>query len=70
ALSISSDNLVNKYLIENFSAQLQNPEGKSFYGFQIMMENIYSEVYSMMVDAFFKDPKNIPLFRQIGNFLE
>ncbi|CAI4500605.1 ALS_1a_G0022050.mRNA.1.CDS.1 [Saccharomyces cerevisiae] len=70
ALSISSDNLVNKYLIENFSAQLQNPEGKSFYGFQIMMENIYSEVYSMMVDAFFKDPKNIPLFKEIANLPE
>lgn len=56
ALSISSDNIVNKNLIEKFSAQLQNPEGKSFYGFQIMMENIYAEVYSMMVDCLFRRP--------------
>ncbi|CAI2011073.1 hypothetical protein SEUBUCD646_0G04310 [Saccharomyces eubayanus] len=70
ALSISSDNIVNKNLIEKFSAQLQNPEGKSFYGFQIMMENIYAEVYSMMVDAFFEDPKNIPLFKEIATLPE
>ncbi|KAL3232100.1 Ribonucleoside-diphosphate reductase small chain 2 [Nakaseomyces bracarensis] len=60
-----TDHATNKNIVEKFSAELQNPEGKSFYGFQIMMENIYDEIYSMMVDAFFHDVKNIPMFKQV-----
>ncbi|CAB4255761.1 similar to Saccharomyces cerevisiae YJL026W RNR2 Ribonucleotide- diphosphate reductase (RNR), small subunit [Maudiozyma barnettii] len=48
-----SEEVLNHHLIEKFSAELQNPEGKSFYGYQIMMENIYDEIYAMMVDAYF-----------------
>lgn len=65
AISSWTDHVANKNIVEKFSAELQNPEGKSFYGFQIMMENIYDEIYSMMVDAFFQDVKNIPLFKTI-----
>lgn len=60
-----NEETVNNHLIEKFSAELQNPEGKSVYGFQIMMENIYDEVYSFIVDAYFQGPENVPFFKQV-----
>lgn len=65
AICSRTDNIVNKNIVEKFSAELQNPEGKSFYGFQIMMENIYDEIYSMLVDALFTSVDNIPLFKAV-----
>lgn len=59
AILTLNEEVVNNHLIEKFSAELQNPEGKSFYGFQIMMENIYDEVYSFIIDAYFNGQENI-----------
>lgn len=57
AFFAASDGIVNENLIENFSAEVQIPEAKCFYGFQIMMENIHSETYSLLIDTYIKDPK-------------
>ena len=39
----------------NFSSKEQSSEAKYFYGFQIAIENIYSEVYSLLIDTYVKD---------------
>ncbi|GMM38882.1 ribonucleotide-diphosphate reductase subunit [Saccharomycopsis crataegensis] len=57
AFFAASDGIVNENLVENFSAEVQAPEAKCFYGFQIMMENIHSETYSLLIDTYVKDPK-------------
>lgn len=57
AFFAASDGIVNENLVENFSAEVQIPEAKSFYGFQIMMENIHSETYSLLIETYIKDPK-------------
>ncbi|KAI3404394.2 RNR2 [Candida oxycetoniae] len=57
AFFAASDGIVNENLVENFSAQVQIPEAKAFYGFQIMMENIHSETYSLLIDTYIKDRK-------------
>ena len=41
--------------IENFVNEVQYSEAKFFYGFQIMMENIHSETYSLLIDTYVKD---------------
>ncbi|CCF57823.1 hypothetical protein KAFR_0D01760 [Kazachstania africana CBS 2517] len=58
AATTGEANLVN-HLIERFSAELQNPEGKSFYGFQIMAQNVYDEAHSMMIDTFFDGAEKV-----------
>jgi ribonucleotide reductase beta subunit family protein with ferritin-like domain len=40
----------------NFATEVQIPEARSFYGFQIAMENIHSEVYSLLIDTYIRDP--------------
>ncbi|CAK9440325.1 uncharacterized protein LODBEIA_P44250 [Lodderomyces beijingensis] len=68
AFFAASDGIVNENLVENFSAEVQIPEAKSFYGFQIMMENIHSETYSLLIDTYIKDPKEADyLFNAISN---
>ncbi|EDK42920.1 Ribonucleotide-diphosphate reductase (RNR), small subunit [Lodderomyces elongisporus] len=68
AFFAASDGIVNENLVENFSAEVQIPEAKSFYGFQIMMENIHSETYSLLIDTYIKDPKEADfLFNAIDN---
>lgn len=57
AFFAASDGIVNENLVENFSAEVQVPEAKAFYGFQIMIENIHSETYSLLIDTYIKDPK-------------
>ncbi|MBF50452.1 MAG: ribonucleoside-diphosphate reductase, partial [Crocinitomicaceae bacterium] len=47
--------IVNENLAENFVAEVQYTEAKFFYGFQIMMENIHSETYSLLIDTYIKD---------------
>ncbi|GMM30438.1 ribonucleotide-diphosphate reductase subunit [Martiniozyma asiatica (nom. inval.)] len=68
AFFAASDGIVNENLVENFSAEVQIPEAKCFYGFQIMMENIHSETYSLLIDTYVKDPKEADfLFNAIDN---
>jgi ribonucleoside-diphosphate reductase beta chain len=51
----ASDGIVNENLAMNFSNQVQWPEARCFYGFQIMMENIHSEMYSLLIDTYIKN---------------
>ncbi len=51
----ASDGIVNENLAENFVSEVQYAEAKFFYGFQIMMENIHSETYSLLIDTYIKD---------------
>lgn len=48
---------MNENLLERFSGEVQVPEARCFYGFQIMMENIHSEMYSLLIDTYVKEPK-------------
>ncbi len=57
AFFAASDGIVNENLAVNFMKEVQLPEARCFYGFQIMMENIHSETYSLLIDAYIKDPK-------------
>jgi ribonucleoside-diphosphate reductase beta chain len=53
----ASDGIVNENLGVNFANEVQDGEARCFYGFQIMMENIHSETYSLLIDTYIKDPK-------------
>ena len=55
AFFAASDGIVNENLAENFVSEVQYTEAKFFYGFQIMMENIHSETYSLLIDTYIKD---------------
>src|SRR5580704_4462990 len=57
AFFAASDGIVNENLLERFSNEVQIPEARCFYGFQIMMENIHSETYSLLIDTYIKDPQ-------------
>ncbi len=56
AFFAASDGIVNENLAVNFMNEVQYPEARCFYGFQIMMENIHSETYSLLIDSYIKDP--------------
>lgn len=69
AFFAASDGIVNENLAENFVSEVQYTEAKFFYGFQLMMENIHSEVYSLLIDTYIKDDKEKDqLFRAIEVF--
>lgn len=69
AFFAASDGIVNENLAENFVSEVQYAEAKFFYGFQIMMENIHSETYSLLIDTYVKDDKEKNLlFKAIENF--
>jgi ribonucleoside-diphosphate reductase beta chain len=55
AFFAASDGIVNENLAMNFVNEVQYTEAKMFYGFQIMMENIHSETYSLLIDTYIKD---------------
>ena len=57
AFFAASDGIVNENLVMNFSNEVQWPEARAFYGFQIMMENVHAETYSLLIDTYIKDPK-------------
>ncbi|KAI3620866.1 ribonucleotide reductase small subunit [Moniliophthora roreri] len=57
AFFAASDGIVNENLVERFSNEVQAAEARCFYGFQIMMENIHSETYSLLIDTYIKDPR-------------
>lgn len=56
AFFAASDGIVNENLAENFVREVQYTEAKFFYGFQIAIENIHSETYSLLIDTYIKDP--------------
>lgn len=69
AFFAASDGIVNENLAENFVSEVQYTEAKFFYGFQIMMENIHSEVYSLLIDTYVKnDAEKSDLFKAIEVF--
>jgi ribonucleoside-diphosphate reductase beta chain len=55
AFFAASDGIVNENLAAHFMKEVQWPEARCFYGFQIAMENIHSEVYSLLIDTYIKD---------------
>lgn len=55
AFFAASDGIVNENLVSRFSREVQIPEARCFYGFQIMIENIHSEMYSLLIDTYIKD---------------
>ncbi|MEI6947167.1 ribonucleoside-diphosphate reductase small subunit [Paraflavisolibacter sp. H34] len=57
AFFAASDGIVNENLAVNFMSEVQLPEARCFYGFQIMMENIHSETYALLIDTYISDPK-------------
>lgn len=68
AFFAASDGIVLENLAENFSTEVQVPEARCFYGFQIMMENIHSETYSLLIDTYIQDKEEKDfLFKAIHN---
>ncbi|KAI8913255.1 ribonucleotide reductase small subunit [Gorgonomyces haynaldii] len=57
AFFAASDGIVNENLVHRFSADVHVPEARIFYGFQIMIENIHSEMYSLLIDTYIRDTK-------------
>ena len=69
AFFAASDGIVNENLAENFVSEVQYTEAKFFYGFQLMMENIHSEVYSLLIDTYIKnESEKNELFKAIDVF--
>ncbi|KAH7698132.1 Protein RNR-2, partial [Aphelenchoides avenae] len=69
AFFAASDGIVNENLVERFAQEVQVPEARCFYGFQIAIENIHSEMYSKLIDTYIRDQneKN-KLFRAMFEF--
>ena len=57
AFFAASDGIVNENLTAHFSTEVQVPEARCFYGFQIAIENIHSEMYSLLIETLVKDPE-------------
>ena len=55
AFFAASDGIVNENLVERFSNEVQVAEARCFYGFQIMMENVHSETYSLLINTYISD---------------
>lgn len=69
AFFAASDGIVNENLASNFMKEVTLPEARCFYGFQIMMENVHSESYSLLIETFVKDPqRKADLFKGIATF--
>lgn len=57
AFFAASDGIVNENLVVNFMKEVTAPEARCFYGFQVAIENIHSETYSLLIDTYIKDPE-------------
>jgi ribonucleoside-diphosphate reductase subunit M2 len=55
AFFAASDGIVNENLVERFMSEVQVTEARCFYGFQIAIENIHSEMYSLLIDTYIRD---------------
>lgn len=68
AFFAASDGIVNENLVERFSQEVQVTEARCFYGFQIAIENVHSEMYSTLIETYISDPKQKDfLFNAIEN---
>ena len=68
AFFAASDGIVLENLAVRFMKDIQIPEARAFYGFQIMIENIHGESYSLLIDTYIKDPREkMQLFHAIDN---
>jgi len=56
AFFAASDGIVNENLVQRFAREVQVSEARCFYGFQIAMENIHSEMYTLLIDTLIRDP--------------
>ncbi|RXG58290.1 Ribonucleoside-diphosphate reductase subunit M2 [Armadillidium vulgare] len=66
AFFAASDGIVNENLVERFCQEVQVPEARFFYGFQIMIENVHSEMYSLLIETYISDPaEKLRLFNAI-----
>ena len=69
AFFAASDGIVLENLGQRFMADVQLPEARAAYGFQLMMENIHSEVYSLLIDTYIKEEREKnQLFQALDNF--
>lgn len=69
AFFAASDGIVLENLGMRFMGEVQMPEARAFYGFQIMMENVHSEMYSLLIDSYIKNnEEKDKLFKAIENF--
>ena len=57
AFFAASDGIVNENLVLNFMREVQIPEARCFYGFQVAIENIHAEMYSLLIDTYIRDNK-------------
>uniref|UniRef100_A0A6C0HY14 Uncharacterized protein n=1 Tax=viral metagenome TaxID=1070528 RepID=A0A6C0HY14_9ZZZZ len=65
----ASDGIIVENLAVRFMSDVQLAEARAFYGFQIAMENIHSETYSLMIDTFIKDrDEQMKMFQAVQNF--
>ncbi|CAI0560056.1 unnamed protein product [Linum tenue] len=68
AFFAASDGIVLENLGARFLNDVQVPEARAFYGFQIAMENIHSEMYSLLLETYIKDPsEKHRLFNAVEN---
>jgi ribonucleoside-diphosphate reductase subunit M2 len=66
AFFAASDGIINENLSSNFATEVTSPEARCFYGFQIAVENIHSETFSLLIDTYIKNPtKKMHLLRAI-----
>ncbi len=66
AFFAASDGIVSENLAVRFMREVQLPEARAFYGFQIFIEQVHSEMYSLLLDTYIKDPvEKDTLFRAI-----
>ena len=69
AFFAASDGIVLENLAQRFMGEVQLAEARAFYGFQIAMENIHSQTYSLLIDSYIKDPQEKDkLFNAISNY--
>tara|TARA_B000000557_G_scaffold117023_1_gene94817 strand:+ start:651 stop:1631 length:981 start_codon:yes stop_codon:yes gene_type:complete len=69
AFFAASDGIVLENLGMRFMSEVQLPEARAAYGFQLMMENIHSETYSLLIDTYIKnEDEKLKLFKALDNF--
>jgi ribonucleoside-diphosphate reductase beta chain len=70
AFFAASDGIVNENLVLNFMREVQIPEARCFYGFQVAIENIHAEMYSLLIDTYIKDEEEKDFLFNALNKLE